>query len=168
MKTPLCFRSLKMDRAKLSFWASLSFLLLVAFPLQARNQLGLGIQFGVPTGLSGKVWLGKANAIDFALYYDIDREVYLHSSYLFQYRDPLSLGIPNLYFYAGIGGFLGDGHWGRRYRDDDAHLGVRIPLGAEIIFLKHFNVFLELVPSTDLIPETDPFFGAALGARFVF
>jgi hypothetical protein len=52
---------------------------------------------------------------------------------------------------------------------DDARLGARIPVGLEYIFPdQHFDIFLEVVPLLDLIPDTDFTLNAAIGARYFF
>lgn len=136
------------------------------------NQFGIGVIFGEPTGISAKAWLGRSNAIDGALDYDLEGEdhFHLHADYLYQFQDPLDFGIPQFYTYLGLGAFLRDDHYNRWNNDhgDHSNLGARIPAGVEGIIANHLNLFLELSFLLGLIPETDADFDVAIGARFVF
>ena len=52
---------------------------------------------------------------------------------------------------------------------DDTQLGVRVPLGLAYLFqTAPVDIFLEIVPILDFIPETDFRINAALGARYYF
>ena len=65
--------------------------------------------------------------------------------------------------YFGVGGRLRL----RDNRDDD--IGVRIPVGLAYMFADApFDIFVEVVPILDLVPDTDFDLNAALGGRFYF
>ena len=51
----------------------------------------------------------------------------------------------------------------------DGNLGLRFPLGLDYLFTGSvFDVFVELVPIMDLVPDSDFELGVAVGARLFF
>ena len=51
----------------------------------------------------------------------------------------------------------------------DVTLGVRVPLGLAYIFSDEpIDIFLEIVPILDLLPQTDFTISAAIGGRYFF
>ncbi|MFH1501651.1 MAG: hypothetical protein ABIG03_01260 [Candidatus Eisenbacteria bacterium] len=152
---------------RISF-AALSCLLLVvsaAQPSSAGN-VGLGVIAGEPTGLSLKTWLGDTSALDAAAGWSLGENewLYLHVDYLHHRYDlhlpDLDEGVP---YYFGIGGrvLLREGH--------DSRLGIRIPLGLDYVFKdSRFDVFVEIAPIVNLIPDTELGLSGGVGARFWF
>ncbi|MDP2360095.1 MAG: hypothetical protein Q8O14_05010 [bacterium] len=139
--------------------------------------LGLGVMLGEPTGLSAKTWLDKTRALDFGLAWTLsdDQDLHLHADYLLHNRTLLAQsGVPGgLTFYYGVGGRLqlrdDDDGRGRDNDDDKDRLGLRIPLGiAWTPPATPLDVFLEVVPVVDIIPDTEAGFNGALGVRFWF
>jgi hypothetical protein len=123
---------------------------------------GLGAILGEPTGISAKYWTSGATAFDFGLGYSFtnNSNLHLHADYLFHTNDLINT-TENISFYYGPGA--------RLKFDDDMRLGVRfdaglvwIPRGTSV------DVFVEVVPILDIIPETDFSFNAALGVRYFF
>jgi hypothetical protein len=140
-------------------------------PVFARSDFGLGIIVGSPTGLSIKKWLGN-NAVDAAAGWSSDA-FHLHVDYLFHNS---SLTRSNVPIHFGIGGRLKfqDEDKDKRHHDDDDdeggnRLGLRIPLGINYLFARHpFDIFAEVAPVLDLVPETDLSLDAGVGVRFYF
>lgn len=136
----------------------------------ARNDFGIGMIVGSPTGLSVKKWLGN-NAIDGAAGWSSDG-FNIHADYLF-HDSSLTKGKAPIHF--GIGGRLrfddknkDQGHGGDKH-DGDTHLGLRIPIGINYLFAKHpFDIFAEIAPVLDIVPETDFSIDAGVGVRFYF
>lgn len=147
-----------------------SLMLLAASVHGANGQwLGLGVMAGEPTGLSAKTWLGKTTAVDAGLAWSLseEKDLQAHADYLIHDGELLSfMGLPGqTLFYYGLGGRLqlreGSGDEGRD------KLGLRIPLGASWSPpAVRVDVFLELVPVVDLLPDTEPAMNGALGVRF--
>lgn len=135
------------------------------------GNLGLGVMFGDPTGVDLKYWLQSDRALHFGLAYSFDHYGELMGNYLFEFPHVFR-GSTGAQFvpYAGIGAafFFGadDGIHGH---NDNAALGVRIPLGIE--FLPHgtpLGITAEIAPGVGIIPGTFGFVQGYLGARFYF
>lgn len=128
---------------------------------QKGDNFGIGIMIGEPTGLTIKKWMSDNTAFDIGAAWslsDANEALHLHSDFLLHnwFEDN-----PNLAFYYGIGT--------RTILDDDAKLGIRIPLGLNYVF-EHgpFDVFVEAVPILDIAPDTEFAGNGAVGFRFYF
>ncbi len=146
-------------------------LLLAGATLAHAELLGLGVMVGEPSGLSAKSWLDKTRAVDLGLAYSLsgDTDLQVHADYLIHNFTLLAdSGIKGrLPFYYGLGGRLrlreGNGD------DGKDKLGVRVPLGVSWYPPDtQLDVFLEVVPVVDLLPDTAAGLNAALGVRFWF
>ncbi|MFA7332053.1 MAG: hypothetical protein WC326_13370 [Candidatus Delongbacteria bacterium] len=146
-------------------------LLLAGAGLAQAELLGLGVMVGEPSGLTAKSWLDKTHAVDLGLAYSLsgDTDLQVHADYLIHNFGLLAdSGIKGrLPFYYGLGGRLrlreGSGD------DGKDKLGVRVPLGVSWYPPDtQLDIFLELVPVVDLIPDTEAGLNGALGVRFWF
>jgi len=134
-------------------------------PVFAQHDFGLGIIVGEPTGLSGKLWLGKTTAIDGAVAWSFEGEdaFHLHMDYLLHSFDLIRVDKGKLPLYYGIGGRI------KFDEEDNARVGLRIPVGLEYIFTgERVDIFLEIVPLLDLIPDTDFSLNGGIGVRYFF
>jgi|SRR5690606_28161482 len=143
--------------------AALFVLLSVSSNSQTRG-FGLGVIVGEPTGLSAKYWLSGNNALDFGLGYSFVRRgrVHFHMDYLFHHQN-IFRAEENFALYYGPGFRL------KSVQGDDARLGARFGLG--LVWLPRnapVDVFVEIAPILDIIPETDFTVNAGLGFRFFF
>jgi hypothetical protein len=133
---------------------------------------------GMPSGLSGKYYLGSDTAVDAGLgaYHEPhDDGLEVHADFLWH---PASLAaIPEFQvpIYFGVGGrmWLDDDDDDRKDDgdEDDLHIGVRGPVGIMLDFNNvPIDVFFELVLVIDVIAGNDDHvdFGGALGARYYF
>lgn len=151
-------------------------LVIVFFLLFAVNEsiaqqhpFGLGLIIGEPTGISAKLWTSNINAFDFGLGWSgIDnknhsrKRVHFHMDYLWHSFNAIS-STERFPLYYGVGGRFTGG------QDYESSLAVRGVLG--IAWLPHgipIDVFLELVPSLEIIPSTDFDLDAAIGVRYFF
>lgn len=154
-------------------------LLLLAGPASAR--FGLGVMVGEPTGLNAKFGLEGNRALDAGLAWSLqdDKDMHLHVDYLFHNHSALKgSGLKGkLALYYGIGGRLqlrDDNNNNGNNNNDDEHdgddrIGVRIPLGISWAPSgTPIDVFLELAPIVDLVPDTDMDINGGLGIRFWF
>ena len=139
----------------------------------AQEGLGIGIILGEPTGISLKVWISEKQAIDAAAAWSFSENdsFQFHADYLVHYFYPVkSEGFQGkLPLYAGVGGRLkleeDDGT--NRRNDDDSLLGIRGPFGISYVFADFpIDLFIEIVPVLDVIPDTEFDINAAVGARF--
>ncbi len=136
--------------------------------LAEGSGLGLGIILGEPTGVSAKLWLSGAVAVDAAAGWAfLNRHnnynyIHLHGDILHHYFLPVPAGELPLYY--GIGARV------RLASDEEkVRLGVRVPVGLEYLFEPvPLGCFFELVPLLDLIPETQFGVNGGLGIRYYF
>lgn len=144
---------------------------------QVHQGLGIGIIIGEPTGLSAKKWLTDTTAIDFgAAWSFIDAESFqFHADYLWHNYDLIKTKELSGSFsvYYGVGGRIklkssNNGN-GKDSKDDDTRLGVRVPLGVSYVFKENpVELFAEVVPILDVVPETKFGLGIGVGARYYF
>ena len=131
--------------------------------LAQQSGFGAGIIIGEPTGLSGKLMLSEKNALDFALAWSFadDAALHLHSDYLFHNYELLTVSHGKLPFFYGFGA--------RLKLADKSRFGLRIPVGLAYLFEEDpFEVFIELVPLLDLVPETSFTINGGIGVRYYF
>ena len=124
---------------------------------------GLGIIAGDPTGLSGKQWVSRENAIDVGLAWSFRSKGYvnIHSDYLWHFESAIS-SRERFVPYVGVGGRVGIG-------SGDVRLGVRVAGG--LAFWPNgvpLDIFVEIAPIMDLIPSTTLTANGGVGARFFF
>jgi len=154
-----------------------AFLFLFATEAFAQERhFGLGVILGEPTGLSAKLWVSQTTAFDFGLGWSLggdrinshndgyngESRVHLHMDYLWHWFNTIH-ATERFPLYAGIGGRLNSG---AGYNSSAAVRGVFgiawLPRQAP------FDVFIELVPSLQVVPSTGFGIDAGLGARYFF
>jgi len=158
----------------------LSFVLLLAFASLAMAQIqrqrtysgpqmsrpnGLGMIIGEPTGVSFKHWMSRKNAFDMGFAWSFagrGDELHVHADYL--WHTPLRSSdeaVRRTDFYIGVGG--------RARFESDARVGVRVPLGfSHFIKDTPLDVFFEVAPILDVVPETDMSANGGIGLRYYF
>ena len=163
---------------KRSFCTLLTFslLLISSAAFAQERRFGLGLIIGEPTGLSAKLWVSDRTAVDFGLGwsvggdrlyyynggYDGSSRVHFHMDYLWHWFDAIR-SYERFPLYTGIGGRINAG--GGYY----SSVAVRGVLGlAWMPINTPIDVFIELVPSLQVIPATAFGIDAGLGARFYF
>jgi len=138
-----------------------------------KDQLGVGVIVGEPTGLSLKYWLDKEHAIDGAAAWSFwdGNGFQLHADYLWHNFD--LLGEPSgldgkLPIYYGVGARLKFRDDKRKHDDNsDTVFGIRIPVGISCLCdNKPFDLFVEIAPIPDLTPDVELSFSIAVGMRF--
>lgn len=129
---------------------------------------GIGVILGDPTGINVKLCLTKKNAVSLAAGYDMRGDGYLnfHADYLYHTKYFASSKAVKIPFFFGVGGRLvleddeGDD-------EGDNMVGIRIPIGVDFMIRKApLDVFIEVVPIMNVIPETDFDIEAGVGIRF--
>jgi hypothetical protein len=150
-------------------------LLLCVSGARADKGVGLGVIIGEPTGITVKKWLSYNHAVDAGAGWSFseNNSVHFHADYLFHNFDLLDAGSlgGRLPVYFGLGGRLKlqnhDNDRGRNH--DHALAGARLPLGIAYEFPRDpVELFAEIVPVVDLIPDADFDINAAVGVRFYF
>jgi len=151
------------------------FLLVSVHLVEADERLGIGVILGEPTGLSAKKWISDDRAIDAGVAWSFSENASLqfHSDYLIHKygvltNDGFKVNTP---VYFGIGGRLKlkESDHGSGRNDDDSLVGIRFPLGINYIYEKSpFDLFAEIVPILDILPDSDFDFNFAVGARYYF
>jgi hypothetical protein len=150
------------------------------------RRFGLGFVLGDPTGLTGKLWVGSTNSIDFGLgfwgygfrdncWYDgagnahCDRYGYhngtINLDYLWQSN--IVRGAAQLDWHIGAGGRA---VWFGGCSGDCFDLAARMPVGLDLMFNNpsFIEVFFELAPAFYIVPGFGFTIEGGLGARFYF
>lgn len=143
--------------------AVLAAFLLTAAVAPAGARVGVGIIAGEPTGLSFKKWFDGGTAVDGATGWSLSHgDFYAHCDYLWhRIIDDEEIG-GSVPLYYGVGGRL-------LISDDDSKVGVRIPIGLDYLFDNgRFDVFVEIAPILNLVPDTEFDLTGGVGARFYF
>lgn len=129
------------------------------------GDVGLGIMVGEPTGVSLKIWSGSRTAVDVGAGWSLDESewIYMHVDYLW-HRYDIELDFPGaLPFYFGVGARA------LMHEGDDSRLGVRVPLGLDYLTRdRRFDVYLEVAPIVDVVPDTELGVSGGMGARYYF
>ena len=142
---------------------------LTAMTTPHSGQVGVGVQLGEPTGLTGKIFISEHHALDAALSYSVlDSRFYVHGNYLIhfpQHGETTALG--HWFPYVGVGTRI------RLKGDDDEkdgnNIAVRLPLGVSAFFgASPVELFIEIGPNMGLFPETKLGFDGGLGFRYLF
>lgn len=143
------------------------FLFVALFSVQSFSQskgFGLGIILGEPTGISAKYWITPTTAFDFGLGYSFEKnsQMHLHADYLFHVNNLFQTN-ENIKLYYGPGARL------KLVDVGDSRLGFRFDVG--LVWIPQntpIDVFVEIAPLLDIIPETDFSFNGGIGVRFFF
>ena len=145
----------------------------IVFSLTVKQALcefpskGIGLILGEPTGISGKLWMSTDTAISGAAAWSFvkNEHFHLHADWishnwniLKKYTDITSGELP---LYYGIGG--------RVKIEDDVRIGLKFVLGTAYIFEEApFDIFFEIAPVMDIVPETELNSNAGIGVRYWF
>lgn len=149
-------------------FATLIALLILFAPVVASagsnaDGFGFGVIVGEPTGLDAKWWLSEGSALQTALAWSTEKNTsfHVHVDYIFHRFDLIDMKSGRMPLYYGIGGRF-------RARDgSDDDLGLRFPVGLNYMFANDpFDIFVEIVPILDLVPDTDFDLNAAIGFRW--
>ncbi len=156
------------DVMKKLFW-SLAFTgMALSTASAADSNFGLGFILGNPSGLSARLATGGNNAVDLLLGYNLDRHeggqdgiLYLGGDYLWYNYSLIHVaeGRLPIYFGPGIKATI----------SDNSSVGIRGVLGLEYQFATApFDLFLEVGPGINIVPNTQPDVSAGFGARYFF
>lgn len=128
------------------------------------GNFGLGIIIGEPTGLSAKLWTGESTAFDAAAAWTLSDNydaLNLHADFLKHNFELIKVDKGQLPFYFGLGAKI--------VLANDPVIGIRVPVGLSYIFADTpLDIFLEIVPTLNLIPSTDFDIDGGIGIRYYF
>ena len=149
---------------KFLFAAILTAVLINNITTAQSSGFGIGIIAGKPTGLSAKYWTTSSTAFDFGLGYSFEKNsrMYLHADYLFHSKNIFN-STENFSLYYGPGARL------RLVEYGSSRLGIRFDVG--LIWIPRnalVDVFFEIAPLMDIIPETTFSLNGGIGVRFYF
>ncbi len=125
------------------------------------GDVGIGVQFGQPTGLTLKIYRPVAS-FDLLAAWDWDDFFFLniHSIYDVHLNDQNTV-----HFFYGPGAFIGIRE--RSEINDEVELGVSGSLGLDLMIQK-FELFLQATPRLALLKSTDFDMGGGIGFRIYF
>jgi len=132
--------------------------------INREGSFGAGVILGEPTGISLKLWTSSSTAMvgGIAWSFSGKSSMHLHTDYVWHNFSLAEVEEGTLGFYYGVGARV-------LLSGDDSTLGVRIPLGINYIFSgAPLELFAEIVPIFDLIPDTKFNGNGGLGLRFFF
>ncbi len=148
------------------FLSIVIFILLFSCASTYGGNFGLGVILGEPTGICFKNWTSGSGAIDGAMAWSLGKHgsLHLHADYLLHNFSTIKVNRGQMPFYIGIGGRI-------KFIDDnkDDQVGVRIPIGLAYIFpTVSLDIFMEIVPILDLLPDSELDWNGAIGIRYFF
>jgi len=135
-----------------------------SFSFAQSSGFGLGMILGEPIGISGKYWTSSSTAFDFGVGYSFENNSYLnlHADYLFHSKNIFDTS-EDISLYYGPGARL------RFVENATTRLGFRFDVGL-VWIPRHtpIDVFIEIAPLLDIIPETDFSMNGGIGVRYFF
>lgn len=135
-----------------------------ALPAEAQRApgaLGAGGQVGSPSGVTLKVHNPQAISYDFLAAWDLDDFFFLNVHGLYE-RPFRAENVDNLEYFFGPGAYVGFED------DDDAVFGISGTFGLNFLFEQRFEIYAQLTPRINLVPDTDGNLGGGLGLRYYF
>lgn len=128
-----------------------------------QGDLGVGLMFGEPSGISLKYWTSATTAIDAgAAWSFVDGGAFqLHGDFLFHNFDIFKVDHGKMALFYGFGA--------RIKLADDTKFSLRVPVGISYQFEKtDIELFMEVVPMLDLAPSTQADIAGGVGFRYYF
>ncbi len=135
---------------------------------EASNTFGIGFILGDPSGFTAKYFISGNDAIDAGIGPSGRDGFYLYADYLRHFRTLFPVSELSLYVGAGLGLHEHDEE-SKHHKEDEVSLEARLPLGIAYTFRQvPIEVFLELAPALECIPDIDFDLRGGLGARYYF
>ncbi len=134
-----------------------------AFAQRRSGSVGLGGQIGDPSGVSVKLYNGRALSYDILGAWDTDDFIYLN---VHGVREKRLGDARNVNYFYGPGAFVGvqERSGGK---DDDVVLGVSGMFGLNVI-VDRLEFFGQVTPRLAVAPSTDGDVGGGIGLRYYF
>lgn len=153
-------------RVVFAFLAALILTALVPFAAArdlGKGDFGLGLILGDPAGINLKYWTGSTTALSGAFAWSVGKEkaFLAHVDYVFHDFGMFKVKTGRLGLYYGAGA--------RLKTNGETRVGIRIPLGVTYVFERApLDVFFEVAPLLDVIPETKGDVQGGAGVRLYF
>lgn len=136
----------------------------IATPAQAQRTpgtVGIGAQFGEPSGLSLKFYNPTRASADIMASWDFEDYLFLNTHALYE-THVNDRG--TVHFYYGPGGFIEFQDRGES-QDDDIDAGISAKFGLGFMFNDNFEFFGHVTPRLQLTPSTNGEMGGGIGLR---
>lgn len=149
--------------AVLTAFVLLSLASVAAAESRGKGDFGLGIILGDPAGVNMKYWTGPTTALGASVAWSVgkNKAFLAHVDYLFHDFEMFKVNSGRLGVYYGVGG--------RLRTNGETRVGIRIPLGVTYLFERApLDIFFEVAPLLDIIPETKGDVQGGLGVRIYF
>lgn len=132
---------------------------------RSAGAVGVGAQFGQPTGLSLKVYNPTGMSTDILAAWDLDDFFFLNVHGLIERRLGSSRTV---HYFVGPGVFAGIRNTGTdRISNNNFAAGISGNIGLNVI-VGSMEIFGQITPRLELIDETSGSVGGGLGIRFYF
>lgn len=144
-------------------WIGLALILAVSYTYAAesadRDEFGLGLVLGEPSGLNTQFFWSSKTSIDVTAAWSW--KDWFTTAADFQVYNYIADAPREWKWYYGLGGYL------TLPENEDGTLGVRIPLGIKYHFPhSSIDVWAEVDPALQLAPDTEAEFQGGLGLTF--
>jgi hypothetical protein len=145
-------------------------LLFAPYVLKAADRgFGLGFILGSPSGVTGKLFLNKSNAVDAGLGVAAGDGFYLYGDYLMHFSGVFPVDNLDVYFGLGPGFHRYEKEHKKDEDDEENRLEARLPVGLEYFIDKvPLGIFIEVAPALRVVPDIDFDFRAGIGLRYYF
>ena len=153
------------------FWKSGILLALLAFAItptlataQAPEGFGIGIVVGEPSGITASLPIGATNSLNLTAGYGLshhEANLTLLGNYVWHERELVTVdaGKVSLYYGPGVRVLLAEA----------AEVGLGVTLGIDyLVETAPLQIYLEICPGINIVPNTNMNATAGLGARYFF
>jgi hypothetical protein len=127
-----------------------------------KGAVGIGVMIGEPTGVSLKFWNSSSRAYDLGVAWSFSGNdaISLHGDYLWHKWLDSEKG--ELAFHYGLGARA-------LVTENNSAAGLRVPVGISYLIQDTpIELFVEVAPVINVLPDTDADGVGGLGARFYF
>ena len=127
--------------------------------LDKRNEFGLGLILGEPSGVNAQFYWAERSSLSFTAAWSVHDWLFISADY--EILNRLGDSPPEWHWFYGLGGYLGTPH------NSQGLIGARIPLGIKYrIPDSVVDVWGEVVPALQLAPDTQGEIQGGVGVTF--
>ena len=128
-----------------------------------HGDVGVGIQFGSPSGLTVKAYTPRAMAFDLFAAWDLNDFVFLNAHGMYERHIGDS---QNAHVFFGPGAFVGVRDGGNNFESESV-IGVsgRVGLG---FMIEKVELYGQVTPRLSVVPDSDTDIGGGVGFRYYF